>query len=124
MPLLKHEVQGEVRFIIIQEVRLVDDETLQQLHKEILEVIEKTEEPNVLLHFGRVGFMSSAALGILIRVSKKCKEFKIAMTLCNIAPNIREVFKITGLEKVFEIYDQPADALEAIKKSGKSLFRK
>ncbi len=124
MPLLKHEAKGEIRLIVIEAARLVDDETLQQFHKELVEVIEKTEEPAVLLHFGRVGFMSSAALGVLIRVSKKCKELKVMLKLCNINPNIREVFKITGLEKVFEIYNQPEDALAAIKKSGKLFFKK
>lgn len=124
MPVLKHEAKGEIRFIVIEAARLVDDETLQQFHKEIIEVIEKTEEPVVLLHFGRVGFMSSAALGVLIRVHKKCKEFKTVLKLCSINANIREVFKITGLEKVFEIYDQPDDALAAVKKSGRLFFKK
>ena len=81
-------------------------------------MLEKTEESNVLLHFCRVAFMSSAALGMLIRVQKKCKEFEIALKLCNISPDISEVFKITGLNKVFDIQPDAADAMEAFKASG------
>ena len=89
-----------------------------------MEVLDKTDESCALLHFGRVTFMSSSALGMLIRITKKCKQYKIDLKLCNIAPDIREVFKITGLEKVFDIQKDVPKALEALKKSGNLFFRK
>ena len=124
MALIKHAVKDEVRIIFIDAVRLVDGAALEQCSREILEVLEKTEESNVLLHFGQVSFMSSAALGVLIRVNKKCKEHKIELKLCDIAPQIRQVFKITGIDKVLEIHADAAQALEAFKKRGQSFFRK
>ena len=36
--------------------------------------------------------------------SKKCKEYEISLKLCNISPDIFQVFKITGLDKFFSIY--------------------
>jgi len=68
--------------------------------------------------------MSSTALGMLIRVTKKCKQYKIAMKLCEIAPDIRQVFKITGLEKVFDIHEDVAQAIDAFQQSGQLSFRK
>jgi anti-sigma B factor antagonist len=68
--------------------------------------------------------MSSAALGMLIRLSKRCKEYKIALKLCNISPDIHQVFTITGLDKVFDIHADAAGAMEAFKKSGQLTFRK
>ena len=124
MAIIKHEVRGEVRIIIIDEVRLLDGAAIEQCYREIVEVLDKTEECNVLLHFGRVNFMSSAALGMLIRVNKKCKEFKVELKLCNIAPEIRQVFKITGIDKILEIHVDPAQAMEAFKKSGQLYYRK
>jgi anti-anti-sigma factor len=122
--IIKHMAKGEVRIISIDEVRLVDGAVLDQCGREIFDVLGKTEESCALLHFGRVTFMSSAALGMLIRVNKKCKEYKIALRLCNISPDIRQVFKITGLEKVFDIDPDVAQAMEAFKKSGQLSFRK
>ncbi len=124
MAIIKHVVKDEVRIIAIDEVRLVDEVALDQCYREIVDVLDKTEESGALLHFGPVTFMSSAALGMLIRVTKKCKEYKIALKLCNIAPDIRQVFKITGLEKVFDIHEDVAQAMDAFKKSGWSFFRK
>ncbi len=123
MASIKPESNGDILTIYINELRLLDEMTIQQVYKEIMSVVEKTQEPNVLIHFGRVSFMSSSALGMLIRIHKKCKEFKISLKLSNISPNIREVFKITGLEKIFDICPDASDAQEAFKK-GQVFFRK
>ena len=120
MAAVKHEVKGDVRVIAIDAVRLVDEATIDQCKREILELLDKTEESNVLLHFGRVTFMSSAALGMLIRVNKKCKEYNIALKLCDISPDIRQVFKITSMDKIFDIH---ADAARPWSRSRKAANR-
>jgi anti-anti-sigma factor len=123
MTLVKSELKGEIRVIFIDVPRLVDAATIDQCHREIAELLEKTEEKHVLLHFGRVAFMSSSALGMLVRLHKKCKEYEISLKLCNISADISEVFKITGLDKVFSMYPDAADAMEAFKSSGQLFFR-
>jgi len=57
-------------------------------------------------------------LGMLIRVKKKSNDFKIQLKLCNIDAEIQKVFKITGLNKVFEIYPDHDAAAAAFKKRG------
>jgi anti-anti-sigma factor len=121
---IRDELMGEVRVIVIEDQRLLDGAAIEQCYRDIIAVLEKTEESNVLLHFGRVAFMSSAALGILVRINKKCKEYQIALKLCGIAPEIGQVFKITGLNKVFDIHADPAQAMEAFQKSGQLYFKK
>ena len=123
MALIKSESKGEIRIIFIDAVRLVDTATIEQCYREIVETLDKTEESNVLLHFGRVAFLSSSALGMLVRLKKKCKEYEISLRLCNIAPEIFEVFKITSLDKVFDVHADADDALNAFKASGKLFFR-
>jgi anti-sigma B factor antagonist len=117
MALVKVELMGGVRVILFDTDKLLDGVEIEQCYREIVEVLNKTQEPYVLLHFGRVKFMSSAALGMLIRVLKKCKEFKVMLKLCNISPEEYEVFQITGMNKIFEIHDDASQAMEAFKKS-------
>ena len=124
MAVIKHEVKADVRVVVIDVVRLVDEGMIEQCKREIIELLDTTEESNLLIHFGRVTFMSSAALGMLIRVSKKCKEYDIALKLCNISPDIRQVFKITSMDKILEIHDDAVGALDSFAKSGRSFFRK
>jgi anti-anti-sigma factor len=122
--IIKDVVKNEVRVMFIDAVRLVEGDSIDQCLREIVAVLDKSEESCTALHFGQVNFMSSAALGMLIRVSKRCKEYQVDLKLCNISPEIKQVFKITGMDKVFSIYDDLDQALEAFKKSGKSFFRK
>ena len=124
MATVRHEQMSEIRVIFIDTERLLDGPAIDQCYREIIEVLEKTEEKHALLHFGRVTFMSSAALGMLIRINKKCAEYKIMLKLCNIAPDIRQVFKITGIDKVLEIHADASQAMEAFKKSAKLSFHK
>ncbi|MBU4272306.1 MAG: type I polyketide synthase [Planctomycetes bacterium] len=124
MAVIKQELKGEVRLLAIDAVRLVDVETIDQCYREIAAVLDKSEESHVLLDFGRVGFMSSMALGMLIRVSKRCKEYKVSLKLCGIAPEIHQVFKITGMDKIFDIHADAASAIAAMKGAGGMFFRK
>jgi anti-anti-sigma factor len=48
-----------------------------------------------------------------MRLHKQCKQDKIKLKLCNISPNILEVFQITGLTKLLEIYPDGVRAIEA-----------
>ena len=124
MAVIKQELKGEVRLLALDAVRLVDAETIDQCYREIAAVLDKSEESHVLLDFGRVGFMSSMALGMLIRVNKRCKEYKVSLKLCGIAPDIHQVFKITGMDKIFDIHADAASAIAAMKGTGGMFFRK
>jgi len=124
MTIIKSEVKDEVRIIVIDAQRLVDGPGIDQCSREILDLLGKTEEEHVLLHFGKIVFMSSSALGMLVRVNKKCTEYKISLKLCNISPDIYQVFKITGLDKIFSIHKDASDAMAAFKKGGKLFFRR
>lgn len=121
MALIKSEVRGKIRIVFFNEVRLVDGAAIEQCYREIIDLLDKSEESSLLLHFGRVQFLSSSALGILIRVKRKCMALKVVLKLCDIRPEIFEVFKITGLDKVFEIHRSAAEAVEAIE-ADDSLF--
>jgi anti-anti-sigma factor len=85
---------------------------------EVLRMLEKTQEPNVVLDFRFVKFLSSSALGMLIRVKKKSNDFKIQLKLCNIDAEIQKVFKITGLNRILEIFPDTAAAVASFKKRG------
>ena len=120
---IRSESFGEIRTVHLTDAKILDESVIQQISKDLLDLLGKTEETNVVLDFDQVRFMSSSALGMLIKVNKKCKEFKIDLKLCNIAPDILQVFKITRLDKVLAIYPDSQAAFAAFKKSG-LFFRK
>ncbi len=97
------EVRDGVLIILFADARILDEARIRGLGKELIEILGKSEEERVVLDFRNVEFMSSAMLGTLVSFNKKCKEFKVKLKLCSIVPEIREVFKITRLDKIFDI---------------------
>ena len=50
-------------------------------------------------------------LGKLIQLNKRCKNDKIKLKLCSISKNPLDVFKITKLDKMFEIHKDAPGAV-------------
>jgi anti-anti-sigma factor len=117
MALIRDELTGEIRVIVIENERLLDAAETEQCYREIVDVLDKTRESNVLLDFGKVKYLSSTALGMLIRVLKKCKEYKIRLKLCNLTPDNYEAFTLTGMNKILDISEDSTQAMAAFKKS-------
>jgi anti-sigma B factor antagonist len=64
----------------------------------------------IAVEFGGVQFMDSTGLGVLISGLKRCREG--GGTLALVAPTepVRKILGITGLDQVFEIHDDLAEA--------------
>ncbi len=94
--------------------KILEDKDIAAVQEAVMSVVEQTQRINLVLDFSNVKFLSSAVLGFLIRVSKKVYERDGQLRLCNINPKIYEIFKITRLTKVFDIYPNTANAVEGL----------
>jgi len=113
---LKIEKNEELLAIYFLDAKILDETSIKRLAAEVLDILEKTDQEKVLLDFQCVRFMSSAALGMLIKINKQCKKYNTQIKLVRVCPEIRKVFEITQLHKVFEIYDDPNEAIAAFAK--------
>lgn len=91
--------------------RIVDDINIYELGIELFALVEQNGFTKILLNFTNVGFLSSAALGKLIMLYKKVAVRNGMLKLCNIAPDIRELFTMMNLDRIFTICTNEADAL-------------
>ena len=118
MPIDQEAREGVLAIRILDE-RLVDPAQLERLFKDIQQLLDKSDEDRVILDFRAVGFMASSALGKLVQLNKKSKEYKVNLKISGLRPEIYEVFKITKLHKVFDIEKDEATARKKHqKKSG------
>jgi anti-sigma B factor antagonist len=104
--------------IVFDDARILDETKLEQVARDLMELLNKTTEERVILDFRNVKFMSSSMLGKLVQVHKKAGEFKAKLKLCSIDPEIRQVFKITKLDKLFDIEADETAARAAFMKRG------
>jgi anti-sigma B factor antagonist len=93
----------DVTIVTFTEERIVDEEQIRKLRESFEPIIEKNQDKELILNFANVRFMTSALLGLLVRVHKKVCELDGQLRLSNLDPNLRKVFEITQLTKVFEI---------------------
>jgi anti-sigma B factor antagonist len=85
---------------------ILTEEYIKELGESIMSVVNQAQRQNLVLDFANVKFLSSAVLGLLVKVHKKICERKGHLELCNISPDIYRVFEITQFNKVFDISTQ------------------
>ncbi|MBN2215749.1 MAG: STAS domain-containing protein [Pirellulales bacterium] len=104
---------GDVTVVRFRDQKIIDDLNIQELGRELLNLVEVENRKKLVLNFSAVEFLSSAALGKLITLEKKVKAAAGKLKLCNIQPQTYEVFVITKLNRLFDIKEDEADALAA-----------
>ena len=104
---------GDVTVVCFRDQKILDDLNIQELGRELSQLVEAENRKRLLLNFDAVEFLSSSALGKLITLDKKVKAVNGTLKLCNIQPEIYEVFVITKLNRVFDIKDSESEALAA-----------
>ena len=95
-------VYGDV-VITFRDSRLVDEELLCKIEGDILQLGESQPGTNMTLDFKNVQFMSSSALGFLVKLQKSIKLGRGSLKLRNMSKEIYTVFKLTNLNKIFTI---------------------
>jgi anti-sigma B factor antagonist len=111
---IKVNESGKVTVVTFNDSKIIDEAEIQEFGQELYDLVERENRKKIVLNFGNVEFLSSAALGKLIGFDKRVKQHKAELILSNIRPEIYEVFAITKLTKLFVIKDDEADALAAI----------
>jgi anti-sigma B factor antagonist len=112
-PMISVEYTGNATIVKFTDEKILEERDIKALQDSIMPMIESTSgRINLILDFGNVRFLSSAVLGLLIRISKRIYECDGQLRLCSINPKIYEIFKITRLTKTFDICESVDEAIE------------
>ena len=104
---------GDVAMVQFLDKKLMDQQVIQDLGDELFALVEKEKHQKLLLNFASVEFLVSAALNKLILLDKKVKAAGGKLILCNLKPEIFDVFAITRLTQLFVIKRTEQEALAA-----------
>lgn len=80
------------------------------------------EEKKLLIDLGKVNYMSSAGLRVLMIAAKGCRKQDGKMALAGLQPTVQEVFKIGRFDMVFEVFASARDALAAISPAAAAVY--
>lgn len=83
-----------------------------ELKDEIKKMFDK-DKTMIHLNLNDVEFINSSGLGALVSIMKEVRLHKGRLTLSNLASYVKEIFEITQLSHIFEIFDTEEDALKS-----------
>ena len=110
---LKIRKEGGISVVEFADRKILDELSIQQIEDELRRLAEAETGIQLLLNFENVDHLASAALGMLITLQKKVQDQRGALKLSNINKQIFQVFRITRLNRVFDIHESAEDALSA-----------
>ena len=103
----------DVAVIALLQDRILDAVIIEKIGLGLKAVMAGDPRDKVILDFGAVTYMSSAALGMLISFQKAVASKHGRLKLAAVKPAIMEVFRITNLDKVFDIQASEQVALQS-----------
>jgi anti-anti-sigma factor len=91
----------------------IDAVTAPEFEKSLSDLISKGEK-TFLLNLGDLEYISSAGLRAILATAKKLKDQKGKIVLTGLIGSVGEVFKISGFDSIFKIFDSEENALKEI----------
>ncbi|HEV3345258.1 MAG TPA: STAS domain-containing protein [Pirellulales bacterium] len=104
-------VRSGVIIVRFTETKITDPARIEELSRELTQLVDAEHPSKLLLNFDKVDYLSSEALRVFLLLQKKMQSRGGMLKLCNVAPEIFQVFEITGLNKLFDIRPTEVDAL-------------
>ena len=97
-----------VQFVTNQ---ITDTYVIAKIHEKLMELAKKETGPKLALDFANISNISSEMLGKMLTVHKTAGESGGGLSIAGLDdPNIRSVFEITQLNKIFTVFPTIKDA--------------
>jgi len=106
------ERAGDV--LIVRMTGRLDSSTAQPAEENFAQMLG-SGTARLAIDMSRLEYISSAGLRVLLVVAKKVQQAKGKMVLFGLVPNVREVFSVSGFDKIFTIQSDADAAIAAVR---------
>lgn len=107
----------DVCVITFRQSHILDAVTIERMTASLKDLVDASVQARFVFDFQPVAYLSSSALGMLISLQKRFLQRKANLKLSGINDEIMEIFRITKLDTVFDIYKDLPSAVEACRKN-------
>jgi anti-sigma B factor antagonist len=111
---LRVEQVADVSVVYFLDKRILDEPTIQVIAEQLSSLVDQGGRRKLLLNFTNVEYLSSAALGKLINLHNKLHAQQGQLAMCNIFPQILEVFAVTKFDKIFKVFPDEEAAMAGL----------
>ena len=92
----------------------LDKDSAARVRSALIALMNTEQVPRIVLDFGAVEFVDSTGLGVLVGTLKRARVRGAVFVLADMSERVRKTFRVTGLLKVFTVYDTASAAVEAL----------
>ncbi len=82
--------------------------------KSITEIVRDRDGCNVVIDFSKVDIVTSSSLSKLLKLRKVLADCGHRLVFCSVAAPTRGIFKVTALDKIFDLADDKSIALAGL----------
>jgi anti-sigma B factor antagonist len=88
-----------------------EEDVVRAVGDELYRLVDDHKLTRLLLNFRNVRYISTAMLGRLIGLNKKIERAKGQLKLCGLGPVLKDIFHISRLDRVFDLFEDVPGAL-------------
>ncbi len=107
---ISSEVKG--RALIANIGERIDGSNALDFQNALTELISDNER-DVILDFENLKYISSAGLRVILMTAKAVQRQNAQLMVCSLSESVREVFKISGFDRIIPVEDSQEDAIAA-----------
>jgi anti-sigma B factor antagonist len=104
------DIRHENQTIVLVLAGEIDMKCSPKLRNKFMELL-RNEPPLFVINMQQVEFMDSSGLGVLVEVLKCSRRYGGQLKLVGLGRSVRNIFEISRLDSVFQIYDTEEEAL-------------
>lgn len=108
---IEAEVHGRGLVVAPTAGVLAQQADIEAFRKEMSDVVKSHPSEVYVLNLQRVGFISSAFLGMMVELNKKFRAAQAHFRICHLQPGIARVLKASKLDTLMDIRTDVKDAL-------------
>jgi anti-sigma B factor antagonist len=110
---MKIDIENKDNGVILNLDGKIIGDSVSQFRNAVEEQIN-SDAKWIILNLAEVPLMDSSALGIIIMTFLKLKEKKGKLAILYAQKNVIDIFNITKLNTLFEVYDNMQEALKSV----------
>ena len=104
-------VTGDGVMVVAIEGR-VDGASAQRFER-VLEAVADAGKKGLVLDLEKLSYISSAALRVLLVLTKAQARKGGTLTVCSVPESLRKIFQVSGFDQIIPVHDTQAEALAA-----------
>jgi anti-sigma B factor antagonist len=99
--------------VLLARYRFIEGLEAHEVGRAIMALADGENSKAIVIDFAGVDFVSSAFVGTLVDLHRKLVPRHAVLRLCSMCPNVRRIFEVTRLDRLFDIDQSREQAVAA-----------